>query len=277
MSWLLAVFLGLVQGVAEFLPISSSGHLALFQSLFGLEEAPVFFDVLLHFGTLLSLCVFYWRDIADMAGELVRGVRDLAPSRRRHTGRVPKARRLVLLLIVACLPLFPAVFFSDTVEFLLQKPMFIGLFLCLTGAVLFVSDRLRPGTRKDETNATVGDALLVGVCQGVAILPGLSRSGMTISGGLLRRFDRAFAVRFSFLLSLPAVLGATLLQLFKELRQGFDTTHLPVYLLGMAVAAVSGYFAIGLVKRLVVSGKFGGFAYYCLAVGAIAIVLSFLL
>ncbi|MDR0381623.1 MAG: undecaprenyl-diphosphate phosphatase [Oscillospiraceae bacterium] len=277
MSWLLAVFLGLVQGVAEFLPISSSGHLALLQSLFGLKEAPVFFDVLLHFGTLLSLCVFYRRDIAEMVLELARGVRELASPRHRGTGRVPKARRLVLLLVVACLPLIPAVFFSGVVESLLQKPALVGLFLCLTGAVLFVSDRLRAGARKDETNATVGDALLVGVCQGIAILPGLSRSGMTISGGLLRRFDRAFAVRFSFLLSLPAVLGATLLQLFKELRQGLDTAHLPVYLLGMAVAAVSGYFAIGLVKRLVDNGKFGAFAYYCLAVGVVSIALSFFL
>lgn len=273
MTWLLAVFLGLVQGVAEFLPISSSGHLALFQALFGLDETPILFDVLLHFGTLISICVVFRKDIADMLRELFTGVGELIT--HRHSREIPRARRLVLLVIVACLPLLVAVFFSSSVETLMQNTLVVGLFLCLTGIVLFVSDRMARRGQKDEKNTTVTDALIVGACQAVAVVPGLSRSGMTISGGLFRKFDRAFAVRFSFLLSLPAILGATVVSLVKAIKEGFDTTDLPLYLIGMLVAAVVGYFAIGLVKKLVSQGKFGYFAYYCLLAGLVAIVASF--
>ncbi len=278
MSIFMAIILGIIQGVAEFLPISSSGHLALCQALFGLQGTPLLFDVLLHFGTLISICAVFRKEIVSMLREVGGTVSDIV--HKRQTGAVPPARRMVFLIIVGSLPLIPFVFLSDLVETAMSKPLIVGLFLCVTALVLFLSDRLPRGS-KTEKNATLLDALVVGVCQGFAVMPGLSRSGMTISSGLFRRFDRGFAVRYSFLLSLPAVLGATLMELSKALGTAPEAdapaliSQLPFYLIGMVVAAVFGYFAIGLVKRLVDQGKFGIFAYYCLAIGIISIVASF--
>ena len=145
--------------------------------------------------------------------------------------------------------------------------------LLVTGCLLFASDRVRHG-RKTERSATLIDVLIVGVAQAIATCPGISRSGITISAGMLRGYDRTFAVRFSFLMSLPAVFGATLLELIDAVQAGIDTSLLPVYLVGMLVAGVVGYFAIRLVNLLAGKGKFGAFAYYCWAAGAISLAAS---
>ena len=150
--------------------------------------------------------------------------------------------------------------------------------LLVTGCLLFLSDRMARGTKTART-ATVKDALLVGVAQGIATIPGLSRSGTTISAGMMLGFDRKFAVRYSFLLSLPAVLGATLLKVI-DVATGeveVDLSLLPKYIVGMIVAGVVGYFAIQLVKMMADKGKFGRFAYYCWIVGAVALVASFVI
>ena len=206
----MSILMGLIQGVAEFLPISSSGHLALFQAFFGMEDVEanhMFFTVLLHFGTLISVCVVYWRDILDMIREFFLGIAALCG--RRDTGVTPPpARRLVLLIIVATLPLFVMVFLNDAISTLFANPILVSCALLATGFVLYFSDRMAKG-HKTAKNATVADALIVGCGQALAVIPGLSRSGTTISVGMMRGFDRAFAVRFSFLMSLPAVLGPT--------------------------------------------------------------------
>ena len=145
--------------------------------------------------------------------------------------------------------------------------------MCIRDSILFFSDRMARG-RKTERTATVLDALLVGCAQALGTLPGISRSGITISAGMLRGYDRTFAVRFSFLMSLPAVFGATLLELIDAVQAGIDTSLLPVYLVGMLVAGVVGYFAIRLVNLLAGKGKFGAFAYYCWAAGAISLAAS---
>ena len=273
MTYLTAALLGLIQGIAEFLPISSSGHLALFQNFLGLtdvEHDHVFFDVLLHFGTLISVCVVYRHDVVDMIREFFAGIGDLFSRGGSRKSAPPPARRLVMLIILGTLPLFVILPVKDLVEGLYTNTLFVGFALLVTGLVLFLSDQLARG-RKTERNATVADALLVGCAQALAVVPGLSRSGTTISAGMMRGMDRSFAVRFSFLLSLPAVFGANLLSLIDALQEGFDPSVLPMYLLGMAVAMISGYFAIGLVKLLASKGKFGNFAYYCWLVGIIAI------
>ena len=268
MTYLMSIFMGLIQGVAEFLPISSSGHLALFQAYFGMEdvEGPyMFFTVLLHFGTLISVCVVYWRDIVDMIREFFLGIAALCG--KKDTGVTPPpARRLVMLIIVATLPLFVMVLVKDAIETLFANPILVSCALIATGFVLFFSDRMARG-RKTARNATLADALIVGCGQALAVIPGLSRSGTTISVGMMRGFDRSFAVRFSFLMSLPAVLGANILEIKDAVSTGFPVEELPVYLVGVAVSAVVGYFAIRLVKTLSDKGKFGSFAYYCWAVG----------
>ena len=270
----MSAVLGFVQGVAEFLPISSSGHLTLFQHFFGMPEPDQLFNVLLHFATLLAVCVVYWRDILEMIGEFFRFFGELF-SRRSYRGNPPEARRMVLLLIVGTLPLFAVLLINDQVEALGNNPIFVSCALLVTGCILFLSDRMAKG-RKTTRNATLTDVLLVGVAQGFATVPGLSRSGCTISAGMLRGFDRSFAVRYSFLMSLPAVLGATLLKVIKTVQenQPLEEGLLPKYLLGMVIAAVVGYFSIHLVNLLASRGKFGAFAYYCWIAGGVFLVLS---
>ncbi len=269
-----AIVLGLVQGVAEFLPISSSGHLAILQNLFGMtttDGGNMFFDVLLHFGTLISICIVYWEDIASMVRELIAFARGggIRAQERTHY----PAARLFLMIVIGTLPLFIVLPVNDYVEKLYYHTAFIGVALILTGCILYVADKMAPG-KKTEGSMRVRDALIIGVCQGIATIPGLSRSGTTIAAGMATGLRRDFAVKYSFLMSLPAVLGANILSLIKAVKNGIDASLLPAYLIGMAVAMVSGVFAIGLVKTITNKGKFGSFAYYCWVVGALAIILS---
>ena len=268
MTYLLSILMGIIQGVAEFLPISSSGHLALFQTFFGMEnveEKYMFFTVLLHFGTFISVCVVYWRDILDMIREFFLGIAALAG--KKDTGVTPPpARRMVMLIIIATLPLFVMVLLQDAVNKLFSNSIMVSCALMATGFILFFSDRLAKG-HKTVRNATLVDALIVGCGQALAVIPGLSRSGTTISVGMLRGFDRSFAVRFSFLMSLPAILGANILEIKDAVDAGINMEELPMYIVGVVVAAVVGYFAIRLVKSLSDKGKFGKFAYYCWAMG----------
>lgn len=274
MKFWMAIVLGVVQGVAEFLPISSSGHLSLLQYFFSMEEPDTLYNILLHFATLIAVCVVYRRDIADMVLEFFRAIGDLT-SGKRTQGNPPEARRMILLLILGTLPLFLVLPFDDFVEGLGANPVFVSVMLIVTGCILFLSDRYGGG-RKNGRTATVKDVLLVGLAQGAATIPGLSRSGATISAGMALGFDRNFAVRYSFLMSLPAVFGATLLKVVKVVKDGaLDTELLPMYLTGMVVAGVVGFFSISLVKLLASKGKFGSFAYYCWIVGVIALIASF--
>ena len=270
----MSVVLGFVQGVAEFLPISSSGHLTLFQHFFGMPETDQLFNVLLHFATLLAVCAVYWRDIWEMIVEFFSFFADLF-SHRTYRGNPPEARRMVLLIIIGTLPLFLVLPVMDRVEAFGNNPIFVCCALLVTGCILFLSDQMARGY-KTARNATLLDVLLVGLAQGLATIPGLSRSGCTISTGMVRGFDRKFAVRYSFLMSLPAVLGATLLKVLDvmELEGGVPAENLPKYLLGMAVAAVVGYFSIQLVRLLADKGRFGAFAFYCWGAGALFILLN---
>ena len=198
MTFLQSILLGLIQGVAEFLPISSSGHLAIAQNLLHINaEVPAFYDVLLHLGTLVAVFVAYWQDICDMVREFFCGIGDLV--HHSTPTPVPPARRLILLIILGTLPLFAILPIKDTVEGLKSSMVFIGAALIVTGFLLFFSDRARKG-RKDARSATVLDVLVVGVSQAIATVPGISRSGMTITTGCFVGFERRFAVRFSFLL-----------------------------------------------------------------------------
>lgn len=273
MTLLSSVLLGLIQGVAEFLPISSSGHLAIAENLLnmsGASEVPEFFDVLLHLGTLLAVFVAYWSDIRDMIVEFFHGVRDLA----NHSTPVPvpPARRMILLIIVGTLPLFAVLPIKDLVEGLANNMYFVGGALIVTGFLLFTSDRVKKG-RKTERSATLLDVLLVGVAQALATCPGISRSGTTITAGCFLGFERKFAVRYSFLMSIPAILGANILSI-KDAIETVVWSEVPVYLAGVLVSAVVGYACIRLLKMIAEKGKFGFFAYYCWAVGILTIVLN---
>ena len=278
MSLLSSILLGLIQGLAEFLPISSSGHLAIaehFLGQAGVPATPDFFDVLLHLGTLVAVFVAYWKDIREMIIELIDGVRDLA--RGTTPTPIPPARRMILLIIVATLPLFAVLPIKDWIEGLSSNIYFVAGALIVTGFLLFACDRVKKG-RKTEKSATLVDVLLVGVAQAIATCPGISRSGTTITAGCFAGFDRKFAVRFSFLMSIPAILGANILTLKDAITENtIIVSEIPVYLVGVAVAAVVGYACIRLLKMIADKGKFGWFAYYCWAAGLIVLALALVL
>lgn len=276
MSYLNAIILGLVQGIAEFLPISSSGHLSIAQNLFGLSTEgtnDMLFDVLLHLGTLMAVFVAYWTEIREMIVEFFNMVGDVAKGKKQKT--VPPARRLIAMILIGTLPLFAILPIKDFVGGLSQNTYFIGGALLVTGFLLVACDRVRKG-KKHEGTAPMKDALLVGIGQAIATCPGISRSGMTITMGCFCGFERKFAVRFAFLLSIPAVVGANILEIADALGNGIDPALLPMYGVGVAVAAVSGYLCIRLLKMIAEKGKFGAFAYYCWAMGVVTIVLSVL-
>lgn len=274
MSLLNAILLGLIQGISEFLPISSSGHLSIAQNLFGMEmegSGDMFFEVLLHLGTLAAVFVAYWADIKEMILEFFRAIGDIR--RGGMPDPIPPARRLILLLIIGTLPLFAVLPIQDFVEGLSSNTYVVGGALLVTGVLLFVSDRIKKG-RKNASSATVWDILLIGAAQAVATCPGLSRSGTTIAVGCFAGLERKFAVRFAFLLSIPAVLGANILKIADVMDTGIDPALIPSYILGVAAAALSGYLCIRLVHMITDKGKFGAFAYYCWAMGLLTVILT---
>ncbi len=278
MSILYAALLGLVQGVAEFLPISSSGHLALLENILGgtglMElDGSAFFNILLHLATLVAVVIAYWPDIVDMVYEVGDMAGDLV-HRRSLSARGKPTRRLIYMILLATVPLFVIVPFNDAIERLNAIPWFIGAALILTGTLLYISDRL-PRGKKTERTMTWLDAIIIGIAQGLATMPGLSRSGTTIAAGMGRGLKRSFAVRFSFLMSLVSVSGAVVLEVMDVVQEGVNAAMLPAYAVGMLVAGFTGYLSIRLLQRIVRKGRFGGFAYYCWFVGVISIIVWF--
>jgi undecaprenyl-diphosphatase len=275
MSIIDAIILGLVQGIAEFLPISSSGHLAILHNLFNMSDlgsSHMFFDVLLHFGTLIAICFMYWNDIKAMLGQTVDMLAGRVTDENGRRRRFPEAR-MFMLIIVATLPLVLILPINDYIESLSNSTIFVGIALILTGCMLLVSDKMEKGT-KTAKNMRFSDALIIGLCQCVATLPGLSRSGTTITAGIATGQDRSYAVKFSLLMSIPAVLGATLLELIKAIKAGIDASLIPAYLFGMIAAMISGVLSIGLLKMIARKTRFGGFSYYCWVVGVLTVILS---
>ena len=263
------VTLAVIQGLTEFLPVSSSGHLVLGQHLLGVQAPGVALEVALHLGTLLSVCIVFARDIKQLlvaclsfAGSKPSGMQD---------DEIKLYRRLVLLLLFASVPTgLIGVGLKEVFIALFSAPRFVGFALIVTGIILLVVSRLQ-GT-KTLWDMRIRDALAVGLAQGLAITPGISRSGLTISTGLFLGYDRETATRFSFLLSIPAILGASLLEIPAALDVGF-TVPLSWIAVGVLVAAFTGVLAIlGLVQMLK-RGKLSYFAYYVWAVGILTMLL----
>jgi len=280
MTVFMSLLLGLVQGIAEFLPISSSGHLSILQNLLNLgysEESNLLFSVLLHLGTLVSIIVVYWKEIKLMVSDSLDYFRMRADSDVDEPITLKPPARALLFILIGTLPLLIVLIFKSTIERLFFNVGFIGFALIITGGLLFASDRYIKKGNKTEKTMTLPDAIIIGLAQAVAVIPGLSRSGTTIAVGLTRGLSGSFAVRYSLLLSIPAVVGATIVELFSAIRKGINFSLIPIYLVGAIVAAIVGFFAIQLIRRLMSKGSFANFAYYCWAVGVLTIVLSFVL
>jgi undecaprenyl-diphosphatase len=261
MSWLETIVLAVVQGLTEFLPVSSSGHLALAQHFFGISSAEGLpYDIVLHLATALAAVAFYRRDVAAL-------VRALLPPWRGASPATAAARRVLLLLAVASVPTGLIGFaLKDRIEALFDSPRAVAAGLVLTGALLVAASRLRPGTL-DLDRASPGKAAFVGLLQGVAVAPGVSRSGSTVAAALFAGLRREDAVRFSFLLSVPAICGAALLKA-RHLAHAADVA-LGRTLAGFIVAGLVGYLSIFLVLRWTRAGRLWYFGAWCWAVAAV--------
>ena len=267
----LAVILGAVQGLSEFLPISSSGHLILAQAFFGLKEPELAFDVVLHLGTLSAIFIFYREPLSRLFRELRFLPGALAsPARLKVLYNERPDFRFGLLIIIGSLPTAALGFLmKDLVTTRLGTVESVGLALLATGVMLRLIGRLGE-TGRDRL--TVRDALVIGAIQGLAVTPGLSRSGWTIGVGLWLGLGRETAARYSFLLSVPAVLGATLLELRGDLASHFTPGD---FLAGFLAAAVCGSLALTFLARLLKSGRFAAFAWWCWGVGGAALAWAF--
>ncbi len=260
MTLLLAVALGLVQGLTEFLPVSSSGHLVLGAHLLGLHEPQVLFDLALHMGTLLATIAFFRSSFLAMAREGTSAVDALRQKRpyREIVKLWPNAHLLVLVVLGSVPTAVIGVAFKDYFESLFAEPRWAAGMLLVTAALLLVTSWVR-GRGRDITAMRVSDALLIGLAQGLAIVPGISRSGSTIACGLLLGLDRELAARYSFILSVPAILGAFVLKAAEASSEHLDVSAV---LLGFVVAAVSGLFALAVLMPVVRRGRIYLFAFY---------------
>ena len=275
MTYLEAVILGLVQGLAEFLPISSSGHLALLQQWFGIDENKVLlFAVLLHVGTLISVFIVYWKDIWELIVELCLTIKDLFTGKGLRLGERP-VRKLGVMIIVATIPTaIIGLLFNDLFDKLYTSVLPIGIGLIITGFLLILAERTGNSSRGiDRMNFR--NALFIGTVQGIAICPGISRSGSTLFGSLICNLDRKFAVKFVFLISIPSILGSAVIEAPDAIKAGFDMAQLGPVLVGMIVAAVSGLIAIKTMIKIVSDKKLSYFSYYVWALGVAVVIYSF--
>ena len=290
MSLIEAIILGIVQGIAEFLPISSSGHLAIFKKIFGLSDVGLTYDILLHAGTLVAVFIVYWSDIWKLIKEGIGIIIDACKNIGRFcNGKVKKGeaeyitvigtsyRRFVMLVIVSTIPtgiiglVFKKVFNLDNPSIIIP-----GIGLLITGLILFIVDDLPAGS-KTPKKMSYKDAVIIGISQGVATLPGISRSGTTLTVGVLRGLDRKFAIKYSFIMSIPAILGACVLDI-KDLfapENAISGKEMAYYFTGAVVAAVVGFVCIKTLILLYKNKKTKYFSYYCFVVGIIAIVANF--
>lgn len=275
MKFVEAIVLGTVQGLTEFLPVSSSGHLVLFQNLFGLKEPELLFDICLHVGTLSAVIIVFYREILDILKALLQ-----IPARMKTAGGMMRlcqadpSIRMALLIVVGSIPTAViGLLFKEITDQLFGSIAIVGCMLLVTGTLLWMTRRIS-GDGRPVGRTTLKDALLIGIVQGLAILPGISRSGSTISMALFLGVDRKVAGRYSFLLSIPAIVGALVLGL--DTPELHTTIPLATIIAGSVVSALVGWAALVILLRVVDRGQLHRFAPYCWLVGIVTLVVAWM-
>ena len=281
--------MGIIQGATEFLPVSSSGHLAIFQHIFGMQtETGILFETLLHLGTLVAVCIVFWEDVKNLVIYGIGLIVDVCINgytwilnKARHGDRPYRKlithayRKFAALIIVTSIP-------TAIVGLLLEKVtksassilVIPAIGLLITAIELLLVDGRRGGKKKAKAT-TYKDAAIIGVVQGIATIPGISRSGSTLTACLFLGLDKNFAVKYSFLMSIPAIVGANLLSLKDLGGDALSGSLIASYIVGMIVAAVVGYICVKVMLNIVRQSKYRYFAYYCAAVGIISLIAYF--
>ncbi len=276
MSLIDAIIQAIVQGLTEFLPVSSSGHLSLYQHFTGNSgEGALMFSAILHLGTLVAVFVAFSKDIIALIKELGQMFKDIFKGKFSFKTMNPE-RRMIIMIIVSCLCLAPFALFKSWFESVAQDTSIFAEGLCFlyTAAILYMSDKCKKGS-KEAGDITAKDAVTVGLFQGVALLPGVSRSGSTITSGLFSGFSRETAVKYSFILGIPVILLSCLLEL-KDALVSNVSVGIGNCFVGFVVAAIVGIGAIKMVSWLVKTDKFKVFAYYTFVLGVLVILISFI-
>lgn len=251
------IILGIIQGFTEFLPVSSSGHLLVARKIFGLSDAGLLLDTMLHLGTLLAVMAVFWRDIIEMIKK--------------------PFSHLTLLVVVGTIPTaIIGLAFKDFFEDLARTGVTVGWEFLATGVILWMADYIKERGTKDIEKITFFDSIVVGTLQGAAILPAISRSGLTIAGALFQRIDRRAAARFSFLLSMPAIAGAAVVQIPDLMEGGMEAIGVFPLLAGTLVSAVSGYIAVKWMLEIIQRGSLKGFSIYVWILGAVVLTAQFM-
>lgn len=287
MSFFQSIVMGIIQGLTEFLPVSSSGHLAIFKHILNIKtDTGILFDILLHLGTLLAVFAVYFSDIKDLIVEGCKLIADICVNlaswitnvfgkgeKKTYRKLVDSvSRRFVVLIIVSTIPTgIIGVLGSRIVEVSSETLIVPGICLLITSMLLLIADGVTPGKKK-VGSVTYTNGFVLGICQGMATLPGISRSGTTITACLLSGFDKSFAVKYSFIMSIPAILGAAVLEIKDVGKITIGAGEWASYLAGMLVAAIVGYICIKTMLVVVRKKKFKGFAIYCAVMGFIAII-----
>lgn len=273
---IIGIIIGIVQGLTEFLPVSSSAHLVFMHELTGF--APnLAFDTVLHIGSLVAVVVYFWNDLVHMVLSFLSSLLDIFKGRFKQGLKEDKYKKLSWMVIIGTIPAgLAGVLFKDFFEGLFSDITAVAIFLLITGLILWGSERVskRIEDKKSLKKMSLTDTILIGIAQACAIAPGISRSGATISTGLFLGLERELAARFSFLLSIPAILGAALVQV-KDISTGLDV-NTAAFIAGFIAAAISGYLAIKLMLKLVKERSLLVFAYYCWIVGAFVLIMTLL-
>ncbi len=289
MQFLYAVLMGIIQGATEFLPVSSSGHLAIFQHIFDINsDTGILFETLLHLGTLIAVCIVYWEDVKNLVIHGVGLIVDVCVNgytwvmnKIKHEDRPMRKlinhayRKFAALIIVTSIPTaIIGMLFSKMTESASSVLLIPAVGLLITAIELLLVDGRRGGKKKAKAT-TYKDAAIIGTVQGIATIPGISRSGSTITACLFLGLDKNFAVKYSFLMSIPAIVGANLLSLRHLGDETITGTLVASYIVGMIVAGIVGYVCIKVMLNIVRKSKYRYFAYYCAAVGLISLIAYF--
>lgn len=290
MNILKAIIMGIVQGITEFLPVSSSGHLAIMKKVLHLKlNSGVYFDVMLHLGTLVALIIVFREDLKKILTE-VGGIFMtifvnflIFIARRRGNTKYTYVkvinssyRKLVIMVLISTIPTgILGMVGGELVDKVSENLIVVGICLIITAVLLFLADK-QDNSMYSIKNAPYSTAFIIGVTQGIATMPGLSRSGTTISTALMLGYNKRLAVRYSFIMSIPAIFGAVIVKLTHLEGEAFGSANLPGYLLGTIFAGIVGFFSLKYMLRLVRTKRYIGFSIYCLILGVIAIGASIL-
>jgi undecaprenyl-diphosphatase len=251
MNFFQAVFLGFIQGITEFLPVSSSGHLAISQHFLGFKEANLAFDTFLHFGTLLAVIIFFWKDLIKL-----------------------KIKNWLIIAVGTIPAIFAGLLIKDYIENIITSTVIVAGFLIVTGIINLISDK-KLEQERTTTNVSYKNSFIIGLFQAFAIIPGISRSGSTLFGGLIQKLDRKEAFKFSFYLSIPAILGATILQGLDVLEIGLNGITPITYLVGATTAFITGILSLRVFKYIIEKARLEIFGWYCITAGIILIIGSY--